>query len=80
MHRWGRKVAPKLQFEIVEVCQAVDDSMRPDAQLFKRQVVSVDPDGFIAKVGGSCDVPRIGRKEDENGKLRRFSKKSGEFI
>ena len=28
----------------------------------------------------SGDATRIGRKEDENGKLRRFSKKSGEFI
>ncbi|MBI1183305.1 50S ribosomal protein L24 [bacterium] len=57
-----------------------------------RKPTATNPEGGIEKVerpilasklmvvDGSGNASRIGRKEDENGKLRRYSKKTGQFI
>lgn len=57
-----------------------------------RKPTAANPEGGIEKINapilisklmvldGSGNATRIGRKLDDNGKLRRYSKKTGEFI
>ena len=78
------EVLPKKYRAIVEGLNMVTKHTKPSAE---------NPEGGINKVEAaihmsnlmlvdpaSGDATRVGRKADENGKLQRYSKKTGEFI
>ena len=67
---------------IVEGVNMVTKHKKPDAENPNGSIVKIEAAMHISKlqlvVGG--EATRVGRKRNEDGKLQRYSKKSGEFI
>ena len=67
---------------IVEGVNMVTKHKKPDAENPNGSIVKIEAAMHISKlqlVGGG-EATRVGRKRNEDGKLQRYSKKSGEFI
>jgi large subunit ribosomal protein L24 len=67
---------------IVEGVNLVTKHKKPDAENPNGSIIKIEAAMHISKlqliVGG--EATRVGRKRNEDGKLQRYSKKSGEFI
>ncbi|MBC7424992.1 MAG: 50S ribosomal protein L24 [Bacteroidia bacterium] len=76
------RVLPKTYRAIVEGFNIVTKHTKPSAGSPNGGIVKTEAPMHISNlmlvVNGTAS--RIGRKANENGKLQRFSKKSGEFI
>lgn len=76
------RVYPAERRAIVEGVNLVTKHRKPDADNPNGSIVKVEAPLHVSKlqvmVGG--ETTRIGRKRDEDGKLKRYSKKTGEFI
>jgi large subunit ribosomal protein L24 len=76
------RVYPAERRAIVEGVNLVTKHRKPDADNPNGSIVKVEAPLHVSKlqvmVGG--EPTRIGRKRDEDGKLKRYSKKTGEFI
>lgn len=84
--RTGRvlKVLVKKQRAIVEGLNMVSKHTKPNAQNPQGAILSVEAPIHISNLNvldpKSGKGTRIGRRRDDNGKLVRFAKKSGEVI
>ncbi len=77
------KMFPDKKKAIVEGINVVKKHKKPDAANPQGGIVEMEAPMYISKLmytDGSGQASRVGRKEDENGKLVRFSKKTQEII
>ena len=78
------QVYPKLQRAVVEGCAVVKKHKKPDSNHPSGQIEEKESSIHISNLmllDPSKDVPsRIGRKKNEEQKLQRYAKKSGEFL
>lgn len=68
---------------IVEGINMVKKHLKPSATNPQGKIEEIEAPIYISKlmvVDSSDQASRIGRKENENGKLVRYSKKSGEVL
>lgn len=76
------RVYPSERRAIVEGVNLVTKHRKPDADNPNGSIVKVEAKLNVSKlqvvIGG--EASRVGRKRDEDGKLKRYSKKTGEFI
>lgn len=77
-------VNPEKQRAIVEGVNMVTKHTKPNAENPQGAIVKKEAPVHISNLmlvdPKSGEATRIGRKRDENGKLARYSKKSGEII
>lgn len=77
------EVRVKEQRVIVEGLNMVKKHIKPSANNPEGGIIEMEAPihiSNVAHVDASGTATRIGRKKDENGKLVRYSKKSGEII
>lgn len=77
------EVVTKTQRAIVEGVNIVSRHTKPTAQNQNGGIVKKEAPVHISNlkvVDGSGNATRVGRKANENGKLVRYSKKSGEIL
>ncbi|GIV40346.1 MAG: 50S ribosomal protein L24 [Thermonema sp.] len=79
-----KKVLRKEQRVIVEGLNIVKKHVKPSAQNPQGGIIEVEAPIHISNVmlidPKTGEPTRVGRRRDENGKLRRYSKKTNEFI
>lgn len=78
------EVFPSKYRAIVEGLNMVTKHTKPSAESpeggIKKVEASIHMSNLMLVDGATGEATRIGRKLDENGKLQRFSKKTGEVI
>lgn len=77
------EVLPKEGKAIVEGANIKTKHKKPTATNPEGGIEKIEAPILSSKlmvVDGSGNPTRVGRKADENGKLRRYSKKTGQFI
>ncbi len=78
------EVQPKKQRAIVEGINIISKSMKPNAKYPQGDIVKMEAPIHISKINPldpkSGKPTRVGRKLNEDGKLVRIAKKSGEEI
>ena len=77
------EVLPKEGKAIVEGVNIKTKHRKPTAQKPEGGIEKNEAPIWMSKlmvIDGSGNATRVGRKADENGKLKRYSKKSGDFI
>ena len=77
-------VFPHKQRAIVEGLNMVTKHVKPSAANpeggIERKEAPIHISNLMLVDPATGEATRVGRKQDENGKLRRYSKKTGEFI
>lgn len=77
------KVIPTEGKAVVEGVNVKTKHRKPTAQNPEGGIEKLEAPILVSKLmvlDGSGNPTRVGRKLDENGKLRRYSKKTGDFI
>lgn len=76
------KVYPEDQRALIEGVNIVTKHRKPTAQNTSGSIDKIEAPVHISNLMLTVDgtPTRVGRKHDENGKLQRVAKKSGEFI
>ncbi|MGI9542642.1 MAG: 50S ribosomal protein L24 [Cyclobacteriaceae bacterium] len=77
-------VIPSKQRAIIEGVNMITKHIKPSANTpngaIEKQEGSIHISNLMVIDPSSGEPTRIGRKQDDKGKLQRFSKKTGEFI
>ncbi|MDG1747578.1 MAG: 50S ribosomal protein L24 [Bacteroidia bacterium] len=76
------KVYPEDQRALIEGVNIVTKHRKPTAQNTSGSIDKIEAPVHISNLMLTVDgtPTRVGRKPDENGKLQRVAKKSGEFV
>lgn len=76
------KVYPDTQRALVEGVNIVTKHRKPTAQNTSGSIEKIEATVHISNLMLTVDgtATRVGRKRDDNGKLQRIAKKTGEFV
>lgn len=76
------KVYPDTQRALVEGVNIVTKHRKPTAQNTSGSIDKIEAPVHISNLMLTVDgtATRVGRKRDDNGKLQRIAKKTGEFV